>query len=320
MSNELRFDGQVAFVTGAAVGIGRAHALLLAERGAKVVVNGNYRPSGSGPEEDVVAEIRAKGGEAIGVNGSVTDEAAVQRMVSTAVETYGRLDILINNAGTASSETLIHEAPGEATEAQIDVHVRGHLRMARAAWPHLVASGAGRILNTGSAVTFGYQNPDGWDGAYTVAKGAHFGMTRQMAGAGAPDGIKVNMVMPWSYTPLVEKTLGGTDFAKWMEANLRPEQVAASILYLVHRDCPVTGQFISAAGGRVTRILFASPKGYFNPDLTPEDVRENWGAIYGDVDAQDNIGPGMFEVTSNLREFMAINEALASVHSGAGAG
>jgi NAD(P)-dependent dehydrogenase (short-subunit alcohol dehydrogenase family) len=309
MQNELRFDGQVAFVTGAAAGLGRSYVLLLAERGAKVVVNGNYRPSGSGPEEDVVAEIRAKGGEAIGVNGSVTDETAVRRMVSTATDAYGRLDILINNAGTARGDLLIKDAPGDPLEDQIDVHVRGHLRMARAAWPHLAASEAGRILNTGSSVSFGYENPAGWDGAYSVAKSAHYGITRQMAGAGDADGIKVNMVLPWSYTPLVRKTLGGTDFAQWMEDNLRPSQVAAAILYLVHRDCPVTGQFIGAAGGRVTRVVFASHKGYFNPDLTPEDIRDNWASVFGEVDSDDNLS-GMFELTGQQREFRAIKERL----------
>jgi NAD(P)-dependent dehydrogenase (short-subunit alcohol dehydrogenase family) len=309
---ELRFDNQVAFVTGGAVGLGRAYAILLAERGAKVVVNGNYRASGIGPEADVVAEIRAKGGEAIGVNGSVSDEAAVQRMVAKTIETYGKLDILINNAGTASSEVLIQNAPDDVTEAQLDVHLRGHLRMARAAWPHLAKSGNGRLVNTGSAVTFGYECPDGWDGAYTVAKSALYGVTRQMAGAGAEFGIKVNMIMPWANTPLVERLLGHTPFGRWQREKLDPSKVAAAVAYLVHEDCPVTGQFISAAGGRITRVLFASPPGYFNADITPEDVRDNWAAIFGDVDAHGNIR-GMFEVTGQQLEFAKIKECVGDI-------
>lgn len=307
MSDQLRFDGKVAMVTGGAVGLGRAYSLLLAERGAKVVVNGNYRESGVGPEAEVVAEIRAKGGEAIGVNGSVSDDDAARRMVATAVETYGRLDILINNAGTASSDVTIFDAPDEFTEAQIEVHLRGHLRMARAAWPHLAKSGKGVILNTGSAVTFGYESPYGWDGAYTVAKSSLYGVTRQMAGAGAAHGVRVNMIMPWSITPLVERKLGDTPFGKWMREKLDPSKVAAAVTYLVHDDCPVTGQFISAAGGRVTRVLFASPPGYFNPDITPEDLRDNWAAVLGEQDAQGNIS-GMFEVTGQQLEFAKIKE------------
>jgi len=307
MSAELRFDGKVALVTGGGVGLGRAYSLLLAERGAKLVVNGNFRESGAGPEADVAAEICDQGGEAIGVNGSVSDDTAARRMVEEAVDRFGRLDILINNAGIGAMSPLIFDAPDENTQLLIENHLYGHLRMARAAFPHLAKSGAGRIVTTGSSVGMGWESPAGWDGCYSVAKSSLFGATRQLAGAGAPHGIKVNMIMPWSITPLVEREIGHTSFGKWMKAKLPPERVAPVVAFLSHKSCPVTGQFISAAGGRVTRIVFASPPGYFNPHLSIEDLRDNWAAVMGDVDGDGNLS-GFYEVEGQPTEFARIRD------------
>lgn len=115
--------------------------------------------------------------------------------------------------------------------------------------------------------------------------------------------------MPWAYTPMVDKNLGGTPFGNWMKANLRPEQVAASIAFMLHEDCPVTGQMISCAGGRVTRIFFASPDGYLNPDLTPEDVRDNWAAVEGAANGDGRV-PDALEIASQAREFEIISKML----------
>jgi NAD(P)-dependent dehydrogenase (short-subunit alcohol dehydrogenase family) len=148
MSSEIRFDGQVALVTGGAAGIGRAIAEYLGRRGAKVVVNGNVRASGHGPEDEVAAHICASGGEAVGVNGSVCEDESARRMVQTAITRFGRLDIVVNNAGTSETKHLITEARGKIFEEQMEVHVRGTLRVIREAWPHLIESGHGRVLNT----------------------------------------------------------------------------------------------------------------------------------------------------------------------------
>jgi len=307
MSAELRFDGKVAFVTGGGVGLGRSYSLLLARRGAKVVVNGNFRESGSGPEADVAAEIRAQGGEAIGVNGSVSDDVTARRMVEEAMDAFGQLDILINNAGVGKMSPTIFDAPDETTEALIENHLYGHLRMCRAAFPHLAKSSAGRIVTTGSSVAMGWESPGGWDGSYSVAKASLFAATRQLAGAGAPHGIKVNMIMPWSVTPLVEREIGHTPLGKWMTAKLQPGQVAPVVAFLAHESCPISGQFISAAGGRVTRIVFASPPGYFNAGLSIEDVRDNLAAILGNVDDEGNM-EGFFEVEAQPTEFAKIKQ------------
>ncbi|MET0984387.1 MAG: SDR family NAD(P)-dependent oxidoreductase [Steroidobacteraceae bacterium] len=309
MTIPLRFDGQVALVTGGAAGIGRAHCLLLAERGAKVVVNGNYRPNGAGPEHDVVALIRERGGEAVAVNGSVADEDAVQRIVRTAIDAFGRLDILVNNAGIGQTTLTTPDAPDDRLERALDTHLRGTMRVTRAAWPHLSGSGAGRILNTGSACAFGVQTPEGYEVGYSVAKSALFAFTRQAAGEGAGNDIKVNLVLPWAFSPMAAKDLETSPLGTYMREKLEAAKVAAASLYLLHRDCPVTGQFISAAGGRVARVVFATARGYCNPDLTPEDVRDHWTQIHGTAEANGTMSDAL-ELTGLQGEFRLIRKAL----------
>lgn len=311
MAEQLRFDGQVALVTGGGSGIGKAICMALADRGARVVVNGNIRPNGVGPEADVAAEINALGGDAIGINASVTDDTAVRAMVDRAVDHFGRLDIVVNNAGTTSVEHLVQDAPGPKFDEQIDVHVKGSLRVARAAWPHLIQSGAGRILNTGSGTALGGPGPHGYDGAYPVAKAALYGVTRQMAGEGAKVGIKANLIMPWAESPMTISALTGTPIGQWISDNAGADKMARSVLFLLHRDCPANGQFISSCGGRIARIFFGQSPGYFNPDFTPEDVRDNWSVIAGEPDGDAIIDA--IEVRSMEHEFTILQGYLGAV-------
>ncbi|MFO1426140.1 MAG: SDR family oxidoreductase [Steroidobacteraceae bacterium] len=283
--------------------------LLLAARGARVVVNGNYRQSGAGPEQEVVALIREQGGEAVGVNGSVTDEAAVRRMVGTAIDTWGRLDILVNNAGSGQTALTASQAPDEQLERALDTHLLGTMRTTRAAWPHLVASGAGRILNTGSACAFGVLTPLGFESAYSVAKSALLAYTRQLAGEGAAAGLKANLVLPWAHSPMAAQDLASSPLGKYMREKLEAAKVAAACLWLLHRDRPASGQFISAAGGRVARVLIATAPGYCNPQLTPEDVRDHWAQVAGET-AGDGTLQGMLELTGLQGEFRLIRKAL----------
>ena len=309
MSEALRFEGQVALVTGGAAGIGREHCRLLASRGARVVVNGNHRPAGSGPEQDVVAEIRARGGEAVAVNGSITSEDAVQRMVRTAVDAFGRLDILVNNAGPGQTSLTTQEAPDERLAQALDAHLLGTMRVTRAAWPHLVACGAGRILNTGSACAFGVQTPLGYEVGYAVAKSALLAYTRQVAGEGATAGIKANLLLPWAHSPMASRDLATSPVGKFMQEHLDAAKVAIASLYLLHRDCPATGQFISAAGGRITRVMIATASGYTSSALTPEDVRDHWSEIYGSTDERGHLRDAV-ELGSLQAEFRLIRKAL----------
>lgn len=299
---ELRFDGKVAFVTGGSAGIGKAYCLMLARRGATVVVNGNYRPSGVGPEMDVVAEIKASGGKALGANGSVTDDAAVRRMIAETIAEFGSLDIVVNNAGTASNHTPVQEGPGPDLEEQLDVHLRGTMQIMRAAWPHLVASGEARIINVGSGGAFGYIGPWGWEGTYSIAKSALFAATRQMGGAGEEFGMKVNLVLPWGYTKMLKSSLDGTEIATWMETKCDPMKVAAATLYLLHKDCPVNSDFFSTGAGRIAHITFASTRGYYNSEISPEDTVDNWDAIYGHTDEEGHLEK-MFAIPGFAREW-----------------
>lgn len=295
----------MAFVTGATSGLGLAYCQMLASRGAKVVVNGNFRPDGVGPEQQIAAEIRAQGGEAIGVNGSVRDDAAVERMIGEAIDKYGRLDILINNAGTSDVTMNILE-PDKRLYEQFEIHTVAPIRAVRAAWKHLAASGNGRIINTASSSAYGAGFEGMWEGAYGTAKATVFTFTRQMAGAGEPLGIKANAIVPWGYTRAVQRNTQGNDFGRWMEKNTRPERVAAVVCYLAHRDCAANGQFFTAAGGRVTRVLFASTRGYFKRDITPEDVKANFDQVYGHAEPGGYYSE-LLDLTGVEREFMEHN-------------
>jgi NAD(P)-dependent dehydrogenase (short-subunit alcohol dehydrogenase family) len=310
MTGELRFDGRVAMVTGGGSGIGREQALALARRGAKVLVNSRSRTGGAA-SESVCAEIRAEGGEAMPAIGTVGVDADARCIVQTAIDAYGRLDIVVNNAGSAGTITPIELSPADDFQREIDVHLFGALQINRAAWPHMVKQGYGRILFTGSACALGrYQGAEGgFEADYAIAKSTLFAALGQTAGAGEAHGIKANMVMPWAYTPQVERVLGESDFSDWMRKNLRAEQIAAGSLFLLHENCPANGEMISVAGGRVTRILFASPKGYFSPELTPEGVRDNWDAIYGAV-GPDLTLAGMQEIRGQPGEFAIIKKLL----------
>jgi len=230
-------------------------------------------------------------------------------MVQTAIDAFGRLDIVVNNAGAGQTNLTIPEAPDERLDSAMNTHLLGTLRVTRAAWKHLVASGSGRILNTGSACAFGVLTPLGYEVAYSVAKSALFGVTRQMAGEGKAAGINANLVLPWAYSPMASRDLETSPLVTFMEENLAPSKVAAACLYLLHKDCPVSGQFVSAAGGRVTRVMFASTPGYTNPNLTPEDVRDHWAEIEGTA-ASDGALDEVRELSDLAAEFRMIRKAL----------
>ena len=289
--SKIRFDGKVALVTGGGSGIGRAHCLELAARGARVVLmdfavgaTGELLASEGGREQLVAREIIAAGGEALGINADVTNDAEVRQAVDAAIARFGHIDILINNAGTAEIRDVIEEAPTDRMERQIDVHLRGSLYVTRAVWPHMKAAGGGRILLTGSAASLGLQQEEGhFSAGYAIAKAALFGAMRQLAGAGASCGIKVNLLMPWAFSRMLAASQSDVSpISVWMRQNMTPEQVALGALYLLHDSCPTSGEAISSGGGRVARMVTAMPPGFFSAQLTPEDVRDNWNTVLGE--------------------------------------
>jgi NAD(P)-dependent dehydrogenase (short-subunit alcohol dehydrogenase family) len=271
------FEGRVAVVTGAGRGIGRAHARLLAERGARVVVNdlgGSTagRGADAGPAADVVAEIAAAGGTAVTDGNDVADVAGAQAIVDTAVERFGRIDILVNNAGIIRWADF-PEADADNVAAHLDVHLGGSFNTIRAAWPRMVGQHYGRIVNTTSSGMFGLPNNVG----YATAKAAVVGMTRSLATAGAAHDIKVNLVAPAAYTRMA----GPPDDDSPMAAAMAPELVAPIVAYLAHEACPVTGEIYAAGAGRFGRIFIAQGPGYLDPSGAPtvEDIAAHWDEI-----------------------------------------
>lgn len=312
---DLRFDGRVALVTGAGGSIGRAHAMLLASRGAKIVVNdyntsvsGESGASGDNPGERVARELRALGTQAVVNTDSVADPDGARRMVDQAFDEFGRLDIIINNAGIAVCD-YIHEEPGPKYERNLKILLEGPMYVVRAAWDRMKAQQFGRILNTSSASIFGFNQPDGnWWGAYVLAKSAITAYTRQLGGYGEQFGIKANAILPLAYSRMNWDLLKGTPEGDFLEKYATPESVAAASGYLLHEECPVSGASFSVSGGRIARVVYAEPLGYHNPNLTPETVRDNWSAAMGAVDA-DFTMHDFYEIPNLLQESLLMLQA-----------
>ena len=274
--SELRYDGKVAIITGAGHGLGRQHALELAARGAKVVVNdlgGDLHGDGSsaGPAQEVVDEIVKNGGEAVANGGNVATEEGAASIVQTAVDTFGRVDILINNAGILRDKSFKNMTVAE-WDAVIAVHLRGAYLVTKAAWPHLVESGAGRIVNTSSPAglfgNFGQAN-------YATAKMGLVGFTKTMAAAGAKKGVRANAIAPVAYTRMTAD-LFPAEFAD----KLGVELVTPLVAYLAHESVEDSGQVFTVGGGRIAKIFVGEGPGFTKKDgLSVEDIRDNWQEI-----------------------------------------
>ncbi len=278
--SELRFDGQVVIVTGAGRGIGRGHAMLLAKRGAAVVVNdAGVNPDGAGsstgPAQDVVAEIKALGGKAVASVASVASEAGVKEIVAAAIENFGRIAAIINNAGIYVA-AAIDKFDVDTFRRHYDVHVVGSALLLREAWPHLVKT-RGRVVNTMSASIFGMVNYT----AYTSAKAGILGLTRALAVEARPVGIKVNCIAPAAATRLMRESLpdASEQTLKHLEKLMSPDAIAPVATYLAHADCAVSGECLAVGGGRVTRYILAETPGITRPALTPEIIRDELAAI-----------------------------------------
>lgn len=264
----------MAVVTGAGRGIGRAYALLLAERGASVVVNdlgGSMGGTGSdaGPAAAVAAEITAAGGTARPDSSDIATAAGAQAVIDTAIRDFGGVDIVINNAGIIRWAGL-PEVDEDNLSRHLAVHTIGSFNTVRAAWPHMAGRNYGRIVMTTSSGVFGLAN----NTSYATAKAAVIGLTRSVAAAGARHGIKANLIAPAAMTRMA----GGSDDSPAMA----PELVAPMAAFLAHEDCPVTGEIYAAGAGRFARIFIASTRGYVHPTPAPtvEDVASHWAEIH----------------------------------------
>ncbi|GGO05279.1 serine/threonine protein kinase [Microbispora rosea subsp. aerata] len=273
--SELRFDGRVAIVTGAGHGLGRSHALLLAQRGAKVVVNdlgGALDGTGAsaGPAAEVAELIVKNGGEAVPSADDVATPEGAEAIVRTALDAFGRVDVVVNNAGILRDKSF-GKMTVEEFDAVIAVHVRGSFLVSRAAFPHMKEQAYGRIVNTSSPSglfgNFGQAN-------YSTAKMGLVGLTKTLGIEGARANIKANAIAPVAWTRMTESLLPAE-----FEEKFTPERVSPLVAYLAHESCETTGEVFSVGAGRVARVFVAEGPGWRTDDLTVEAIRDNWEAI-----------------------------------------
>jgi len=295
----IRFDNRVAIVTGAGAGLGRAHALLLAERGAKVVVNDpggsvDGRGGANSVADQVVAEIKAKGGEAVANYNSVGDWESAQQIIKTATDTWGRLDILVNNAGILRDKAF-NNMDMRDFETVVQVHLMGTVYCTRAAWPVLRAGNYGRVVVTTSTSglfgNFGQAN-------YGAAKAGVCGLVNCLRFEGAKYNILSNVISPAALTRMTEGIMNPA-----VAPYMKPELVSPAVAWLCSEECNVSGQIIFAQAGGFTRIQYFETEGVqFDPDkpITVEMFAEAFPKI-SDLSTAHPLRTIMGEMEGKLR-------------------
>lgn len=300
MAESIDFTDRVAIVTGAGGGLGRAYALALAERGAKVVVNdlgGDVHGEGGSASlaQQVVDEITAAGGEAIVDGTDITDQAAVEKTVATVMDEWGRIDILMNNAGILRDKSFAKMDMADFRKV-LEVHLMGSVNVTKAVWPHMAEAGYGRILMTTSSSgiygNFGQTN-------YGAAKSALVGLMNSLAIEGAKKNIKVNSIAPTAATRMTEDLL-----PQRVLDIMGPETIAPGALFMVSDDAP-TKTILGAGAGVFAVSQMVESRGVFLPDeaRTPEVVAERWNEIADLTDAQSL--ESAFEQTSKYAALAA---------------
>jgi NAD(P)-dependent dehydrogenase (short-subunit alcohol dehydrogenase family) len=267
MAEQLDYNGRVALITGGGRGLGRAYALLLASRGATVVVNdlgGDMQGEGTdaSPAQQVVQEIIDAGGKALANTDTVATPEGGQSMVEATLEAYGRIDILVHNAGNVRRSPLA-QMTSETFDAVLDVHLRGGFHVLRPAFASMCEAGYGRVVMTGSINSL-YGNADVVN--YSVSKAGLVGLSNVAAIEGAEHGVKSNVILPGAVTRMAE----GLDTSKYPP--MEPELVAPMVAWLCHESCSVNGEIMIGIGGRMARAYAAETRGIYQPAWTIEEV------------------------------------------------
>lgn len=317
--NQIRFDHQVAIVTGAGGGLGRHYALELARRGAAVVVNdlgGTFDGRGAGPVADqVCAEIRAAGGRAVANHDSVGTAAGGEAIVATALEAFGRVDVVINNAGHLRNAPF-GEVPQADLDSLIDVHLKGAFHVSQPAFKVMQRQGYGRFLFTASGAGY-FGNPE--QAAYAAAKTGLLGLMNVVAIEGAAHGIRANALLPSAASRMIEamKPEQRAEYERLfvelkplVQNAIEPQFVMPLVVYLVSRECESTHAAYSAAWGRFAKVFVGVAHGWAGPrdtPATPEQVAAHWQQI---------IDPAGFGELGQLNDEYA---ALAQRYAGAAA-
>jgi len=301
MSESVQFQDKVVIVTGAGGGLGRAHALLFARHGAKVLVNdlgGSTQGEGANASaaDRVVAEIREAGGIAEANHDSVTDG---DKIVQNALDAFGRIDVVVNNAGILRDKTF-HKMEDSDWDLVYRVHVEGAYKVTRAAWPHLREQGYGRVIFTASTSgiygNFGQSN-------YGMAKLGLYGLTRTLALEGRKNNILVNAIAPTGGTRMTEGLIPPQVFER-----LKPELVSPLVVYLGSEACQETSGLFEVGGGWIGKTRWERSLGVgFDPEagFSPEDVAAHWqqiGDFEGAVHPKDNI-EALKEMMANLQKY-----------------
>ena len=269
---DMRFDGRVALVTGAGNGLGRAHALLLASRGCSVLVNDLGAPADDrGPAQRVADEIIRAGGTALADTHSVSDVAGAAAMVQAAVESFGRIDIVVNNAGILRDKSFLGMTP-ELVDPVLDVHLKGSLHVTRAAWVHFREQGFGRVVLTSSAAGL-FGNPG--QANYASAKSGLIGLMNVLVAEGRKYNINTNVISPVAETQMTSHVIGK------LAGLVGPQLVSPLVGYLAHESCDVSGHIYSVGGGRVARVFIGLTQGWGEPGRAfgIEDVRDHMSEI-----------------------------------------
>jgi NAD(P)-dependent dehydrogenase (short-subunit alcohol dehydrogenase family) len=272
--SERRFDGRVAVITGAGRGLGRAYAELLASKGARVLVNDNGSAlagdgSDTGPAQEVVAAIKAAGGEAVACTESVATPVGGKAIVENALDSFGKIDVLIHNAGNSLFAPLA-EISYEQFRASVDIHLLGGFHVVRPAFPRMLAAGYGRVVLTGSIGGL-YTMPNTVN--YAVAKSGMIGLCNAISIEGAERNIRSNIILPGASTRMGE----GVDTSGFPP--MGPELVAPVVGWLAHESCDVSGEMYISMAGRVARAFVAESEGVYRPSWTIDEVAENIDAI-----------------------------------------
>ena len=270
---ELRFDGRTAIITGAGQGLGRAYALLLADRGAQVVVN----DIASEVADAVVGEIVAAGGAAAADHHSVATPEGGVALAEQARDAFGPVHIVINNAGMNRAVDFVDMTPESGPELfqeMIAVHLLGPCHVLWPLWPSMVEQGYGRVVNVSSGAVWGLRG----QAAYAACKAGVMGLTRTLGREGRYHGVKVNCVLPWAVTDK-SPDRSNEEFGPIIDAHILTENVAPAVIWLVHEDCPTTGEFFTVDGGRMARFGWVASQGHTDLTPTPESYRDNWEAV-----------------------------------------